>query len=191
MEFYHIDRNQTLYQGQQINLLTITPDSLSPMMGNGIRKMLDTLSWNVSRHGERYLTTAFITKEDPHGVRAAKIDLIFELVRQIYFPDKLSRFQAVFGFKTMEELQAYKALKKPYNIVMLESEKYEPHDAGWLNAYFDFVIDGKTQQAYNNSIILDYAFAYWEGRPAPTPQVEYLLQAPVSVLGILPQEPKY
>lgn len=84
MILYHVDRLNSLQVGQNVQT------SYPPMPTHALEKALEELYPDgLSRHGISYLVDP-----DKRMYINTNIEQIFELYRQLYFPDKPSRFQS-------------------------------------------------------------------------------------------------
>ena len=184
MDFYHIDRRKCLSSSQQIRLSKI-PKS-TPNLRPSDKSILEKFNYELSQHGIVYLSHQFDFPSS--GATNAQVELVFELVRQLYFPEKLSRFQSIFAFKEPDSWKKFipfnKLPRNSFNSVLLEAEYYEEYDAFWLHSHFNTTKYGQVHEKYSNSYILSNAFSYWSGEKSAIPQMECLLKCPVTVNGI-------
>jgi len=177
MQFYHIDKNGTLQTGQILSLIPF--DKISNYPTNIDISRLNLLD-GLSAFGVKYLCTPTSNKYDYHTYQ---IELVFELVRQLHFPNKPSRFQSIFCSKSFDELFAnWRELIVSSNaskIVVLETEQnYSKHDANYLDLGA-YKIDN--HNAYSNLVAYERAFHYWNGDISSSPRLEYLVKLPVVV----------
>lgn len=188
MDFYHIDRLKRLSSTRHIQLHKLS-DTL-PELTISDKKILETFNYELSQHGIVYLSQRFDSKSS--FALSAQIELAFEFVRQLYFPQKLSRFQSMFAFKESNGWKSFPSFKKlprnSFNIVLLETDYYEEYDASWLHSYFNVIERGQTCEKYSNSYIISNAFSYWSGEKSSKPQMECLLKCPVTVNGIFRED---
>lgn len=111
-------------------------------------------------------------------------ETIFETVRRQWFPEKPSRFQSIFGVKSIESARDWgEKLKKNLSeeaaasksiIRLIQFERFFSADSFWRDNYeqdsLDFV------SVYAN------ATAYWSGKLSNCPQLELVIPLPVIVL---------
>ena len=163
-KYWHVDRSGTLAVGQVITLQKFS--DISPVE---LQQHVDGLfPEGVSRHGDKYLLNGNSNTEN----NDSRIELIFEYLRRASFPKKLSRFQAFFGCKTIEDVRKFK--RKFGNIdskvFEVEAERAEYVDMGML--------------LFNGTIlaISYYAHLYWQGNSiSEDPYWECLLYAPIII----------
>jgi hypothetical protein len=100
------------------------------------------------------------------------IDAYFEFVRRLRFPDRPSRYQSFFAYKTLDEARAFNAFKAAGKgkIFLVTAEKHVVLDARWL----------QIGRIYLEGIF--FAEQYWLGLPTDSPDWEYLLSFPVTVV---------
>lgn len=163
MIFYHVDRTDTLK-----NLKTI--ELIKPNVPEEFKETLLELFPNgLSYHGVHY---ALQSSEEQHI--STSIEQIFELYRQMYFPDKPSRFQSFFAFTSLEDAINF-TLDYPLAKIYKVSIDHDNYHIGDMN-----LVKGET-------IIQCHKFAldYWSGRLSNEPLKEVLLVPPIRIDGQL------
>ncbi len=166
-KFYHIDRLSQLRKGMLLKLTNysdITPKALQAhvdaMFPDG-----------VTKHGQQY----FISPTSIAKHTNSSIELIFEYVRRAHFPDKPSRFQSVFAFKTINDALAFQQKVDNTNSMIWEVE-----------ARNSFTAD---MHLLSNSCTTLYcsfnANLYWEGKHSEMPFWEVLLEPPVKIISAI------
>lgn len=171
MIFYTVDRKNSLKSGSIINLskfTDITPQVLQHHLN-------DLFPEGVSRHGDQYFAGNFppfkLNGNFPNV--EGFIELLFEYVRKAYFPDRPSRFQSMYGLKTVEMAELFKQKIKLGDspIKKIKSDKYFRADMSLLNPQ-----ESTLAYSYN-------AHKYWKGEAgSDNPFWEYLLSPPIEIL---------
>lgn len=184
---YTIDRRNA-YSGGAGSTLTLRPpdySSYSPLSASNLP--LDTTIFQtffpqgISTQGQRYLINrgidAGLAKHPNHPLPLKRVayiedivELVFELIRRIEFPNCLSRFQAMFACDNLPALRAFVARTgtggKVYD---LDFNRCEQHDMAFLE------LGATNIEAWTN------ARNYWNGYPSSAPQSEYLVELPVNL----------
>jgi len=179
-KLYTIDRKGTLTKGHLINLLqpdysqlTIAGIALTPGMQN--TGFLN----GVSMHGQRYLINWSMKPQHMvcnDGVRRSMIysepaiEALFEQVRCYEFPNRPSRFQAIFGCEDLANLHKFVDKHPPGGAI------FELYAEGYAVVDMEFVTTGHTI-----SETLHYARRYWNGDHSTDPVWECLIELPVTV----------
>lgn len=152
-KFYHVDALNKLKIGDSI----FSSESV---------ELKNLRTYELSSHGCRYLIG---------GSTDSFYELLYEIIRINNFPDKTSRLESLFAFKTIEEARGFASKYRssyPYRILELEAENYELLDMNWLSANSGIDI-------YNNCL------EYWSGNKTENPSIECLLKLPVKVVGVI------
>ncbi|NME64457.1 DUF2441 domain-containing protein [Clostridium cadaveris] len=166
--FYHIDRLNKLQEGNEINLIMYKDlkgetQSTTTLLQNQVDNMFED---GVSSHGEQYFISGSMFNDT-----SVDIELIFELYRRIYFPEKISRFQAFYcvekeNLKSM--LQRLRVNINNVSVFEIQSDVFEKHDMNLLLKNSNLV----------NTI---YADLYWKGKSIQDPLYEILVKPPFKV----------
>jgi hypothetical protein len=165
--FYTVDRVGNLSDGLEISL-TKHEDIRPPELSLHVNKLYPD---GVSAHGERYL----LQSESRGNIASPAIELLFEYVRQSYFPDKPSRFQSFYACASVAEAQEFKRLYGSANNSIWEVKTD--------NNYFS----GNMRLLDNNqtSLVCSYiSHEYWNGNKGPKELhgiQELLLELPVTI----------
>lgn len=157
MIFYHVDRTDTIKNLKTIELIKpIVPEEFK-------ETLLELFPNGLSYHGVHY---ALQSSEEQHI--STSIEQIFELYRQMYFPDKPSRFQSFFAFTSLEDAIKF----APYSSIYEVKSDNDNYHIGDMN-----LIKGET-------IIQCHKFAldYWSGHFTAKPIKEVLLIPPIHIL---------
>ena len=174
MHFYHVDRKNTLRPN------TILKPKFLEFMETGEPFKNDrALIYNngLSSHGLLYLTDNEALT--PNFCFNTLFEVIIENVRLSYFPEKKSRFEAFFAFKTKEDASIF--LNSNTSLYKVETEDFFEADMAWLDS-------NKVQQSlYPNcklsvSMLEEFAYRYWAGEKTNSPVIEVLCYTPVKVL---------
>ncbi|MDD1693087.1 MAG: hypothetical protein LUQ71_00025 [Methanoregula sp.] len=117
-EFFTVDRNNRLTEGIILNTDSnyinrkfwpigdiISQSDLSQLVN-------EIYPEGLTEHGKNYLLDECLVIPTPNGPapivpHIPMIELVFELVRRIEFPDQISRYQAIFGWGTLEEAKKF------------------------------------------------------------------------------------
>lgn len=181
MEFYHFDRLKTLKRGQTIVLKDYR---YLPLNDLNCKKILENLDYKLSAHGENMLLRLF---PEGYNLTDQYIDLILELIRQAYFPQKQSRLQSVFAFKNLTDYKSFETFAKlklgEFSIAVLECDACSVHDAAWLTGFAKFA--NNSGEAFSNVTLLDNMFHYWNGDISRNPSIECLLPTDITVKEIV------
>lgn len=175
--YYTLDRSNRCFPQQvfnpqqlQINYNTTTNTNYEPSI------------ISVSQHGKDYLNRNIFRDGGP----STAIELIFELVRAHYFPNKPTRLRCVFVTDSLDAVRQFKELawvNRPYKIFSLEySGEVHRGDMNLLN------IDGTIMELQRR------AMAYWCSETYPLrsgyqPYWETLIPLPVQLGEIVEQWP--
>jgi hypothetical protein len=171
MYFYHIDRCNALELGKTYNLLHI------PNLDSATDKMVNELfPEGVSWWGDgKLLCDESLLIINNVVQKDTVIDLIFELVRKAYFPEKPSRYQSLFAFATLSDAKnLINTLNWPADSKIWKI-KADLHYKVNMNL---LTLDGRPVDIYRN------AFAYWNGEPGDdaNPFWELLVPYPITVI---------
>ncbi|AMS02777.1 hypothetical protein SEA_YEEZY_32 [Gordonia phage Yeezy] len=157
--FYTVDRLNTLSESLVIETQQSgAPTSLIP----------DQMSW----HGQRYLSMDLLSQwcPDQGNGRSAMIELVWELVRQQIRTDAPSRFECMFGWRTLEAAQAFRG-DDACAIYEIDCDRDATFKADMaLLDVSGTIVDVSTRAA-----------AYWMQIPSPLSRWEYLLRLPVTI----------
>jgi hypothetical protein len=175
---YTIDRRNAYSPGTQF---VLRPPDYSPLGPIPLdRSFLDAqFPKGLSNHGQRYLinwslvTGSFMAINgalEPVTYSATAIEVVFELVRRLEFPDCLSRFQAMFACQTEAELKRFAPQTGSRGTIYeIEVERFQIFDVAFLH------LGNTISHAWLN------ARGYWSGAVSINPLWEYLMELPVTV----------
>ncbi len=183
--YYTLDRADTLRSGAVINYETDFSSAWPlPLKGKFCQEDLESLSRDLfpnglTSHGKRYLLKeAFLVKSD-FGSEGQKVsvvyepilELLLEVVRRAYFPEKPSRFSALFAWGTLAEAEAFRSQHGAGrgNIYVVEAGSAFRADMSWV------ALGG------TNAAALWLAMKYWRGEASADPAWELLISPPVTV----------
>ncbi|MBT9807388.1 DUF2441 domain-containing protein [Blautia wexlerae] len=183
MIVYHIDRNNTLKEGLEIQLKllnnsnnffvqTLFPDGLSM---HGLHYVDETLQHNQGNLAEYY-----------------SLEYEYELVRRIYFSKLPSRFQSFFALRNLDQIKQWNDVFSNQDIVWeveIENSFFIERDSNLLRPTL-------TKEESNNNEILHfspnnsfyYSYLYWNGARTETPRAELLIplnQQSIKIKGIV------
>lgn len=184
MILYHIDRNQFCQPGQIIHPINDC-DYCSYLK----KLCFEQYNGNLSVHGINYLITNFAF-ENPTNKTCTIFELIFELIRIQFFPDKPSRFQCFFGCDSDSInywLNIFNDSNNPFPIYEIEVENCIKMDSKFIsNEIIDMNdLDGKLIPDFPTDIsivkLAYQAYHYWSGSKTDNPLFEYLISSPFKV----------
>lgn len=207
MLLYHLDRSHSLREGMKINLKQIhqefsdigsSPftnlfiDGLSSFGCNILECKCPMIPVFSNVNGK----PTFINTDDLFQIKghvdSKLIEIIFEMVRKLYFSHYPSRFQSLFAVESVEEFFKWpELLQGPVNAFSLNNyDVYEIStsnntpffDSNWLRGgvsagfdsgcfYYGIKIDG----------LYDFAYHYWNREFTKEPRMEYLVKLPIKI----------
>lgn len=200
-----------VYRINKYNFLNINDEILLNPIDNKYLEypFLKVFERGLSKRGFEYLNENYVSiKYKFNDICWFNMEFIFELVRQIYFPNKVSRFQAIFAARNFNELINWDFLNsKESQILKLQfsHNNFSIHDSNFLKTGLG-IKKSNESDIYNNHklthskpylnfkdikfsySILEYyknAFNYWSGVESETPIYEILVLPPAKVIKIL------
>ena len=179
--YYIVDRSTSLAPGDVIGKdKEYSACRFFPVQGHFKREDLENLAEELftdglTYHGKKYfLDECLVIKTDQGPASAVPnvpaVELIVELVRRLEFPEALSRFEAVFAWKSIKQAQEFCNDYGQGKILLVEGEKVGKYDMNQL------YLGGTTVGSWL------FARRYWSGVAGPTPRWETLMKPPVKVL---------
>lgn len=170
MKAYRLDRRNEMSVGQTIKL-QIFNDITPPFLNSMLHKEYPQ---GLTSHGDQFYASTLGAKI----FQSAFIESIFEYERRLKFPDKPSRFQAIFASETVNEAVKWAGkLETNANCVLYEIEFDHTNaikvDASWLA-----MGESVPSLLYSAS----YAEQYWSGALTNNPSFELLISPPARVL---------
>lgn len=185
--FYHVDSWDSFETGQVITLNEIPTDSITSHIINGERIPENSIqsilseyySEGLSFHGLRYTGTH--PQVNPAQINQTRKSFFYEQflenIRLNHHPSKLSRFQAFFACKTVEDAKNFAdKYRNDNDEVKIWKVKGEAKHKG------DYQL---TELPAQYGAALQMAMMYWRGESCnKNPFWEYLLRPPVKVLSL-------
>lgn len=179
--FYTVDRYGRLDPGTEVGCdLDFRGARFFPIQDHFTRQELEALTQQLfprglTSHGKKYLLNECLVISTPQGPAPCvphipMIELVFELVRRLHFPEKPSRMMALFAWATHQEAAEFEMEHGGGSIYEVEAEKYFRGDMKLL------FLGGSGIGA------VLFAMKYWRGESSPVPRWEYLLVPPVRVV---------
>lgn len=175
-EFYHVARND-LTGIKQFNLQYFSGHIETEGFYSS-QEFKDFKAQNypdgISRHGEIYLHNPY--KSTGPNLAFAPNELLlettFEIVRQLKFPDRKSRFVIAFGCLTFDDAQKLRTgiFNGIGDIYKVSCEKYTVADMNLV------------RQAGSILGLQIVAEKYWGGQSSPSPFWEVLMENPINIL---------
>lgn len=161
--FYHLDRRNSLEPGRTLELEPADSPEDSPVG--------ELFPGGLTSHGQHYCRQDLYA-EDDDGLWDVSCELLFELVRIARFPERPSRFQSVFGFEALRDLERFvdTYVDPPYTIWRVSADRSFSGDMKLVDV--EDIVHGSRQADY-----------YWRGRTyVDRPLWEVLLVPPVEVV---------
>lgn len=171
--FYHVDRRDALAAGETVELEPIGEAETDD--GSVLEALYPD---GLSNHG-RYYCTQDLYDQDSDDLWDFSCELIFEQVRAAEFPERPSRLQSVFGFRTLQEAEEFAEtfVDSPCSIWRVTTDEF-------------FVGDMELVDAEDYAHGVHQANYYWRGRTFVTdPLWEVLLVPPVEVVEHVAETP--
>ena len=116
------------------------------------------------------------------------IELVFELVRQRYFPGKPSRMTSLCAVDN-PEARGWKSLKADEKQLfeIIAPDDTPSFDGAFLHGGLALNRDSFENWKIDFSIseLFDLAYAYWSGESTSSPQYEYLVQLPIAQIHLV------
>jgi hypothetical protein len=176
-KLYHVDRLGKLQAGQQVELQF--KDAATQHRTNRAELLSELYSEGISQHGWEYLLKE--NRGDPKQDTSGTIELLAEMVRASRFPEKPSRFQSFFCFRTLSEArrfaQSHQILVPASGRPAVASTIYEVESAPSVFVA-DMALLGLGACWVEALLYLTW---YWQGKPSKNPQWEVLVPLPATV----------
>ncbi len=180
--FYHLDRSGKLPLGY-INL--------NNDYSNFTKEVADfcksKFPKGLSHLGINYINNFdHIDHNNPKNSAIFFMEFIFELVRQLEFPNIISRFESMFAVKNLNDAELWLKTLNSYEddnhsiiqpkICILQCNSYFEADATWRDIFFS----GETTT--NFALCYYRACKYWSGAKTSNPVTEILVSLPAKVV---------
>ena len=173
MKAYHIDRNNSLFEGQIIEL-----NKFEDVDSFILRKMFPE---GISYHGCHYLDESAQNIEN-NSPSFYILEYELELIRTAYFPNLISRYQSFFALETLDNIKEWSGiLNEDCTIweVEFDDNNYIKCDSNLLYPALN-IKDNQITFSANNSF--QYGYAYWQGLSSKNPRYELLIKPPVKII---------
>lgn len=173
MKFYHIDRIGTLKENETIDLFPVLSlQNLNPLLKSNILKKFEE---GISNFGSSCLLGTY--------TQDIISEWFLEYERSLHFKDKPSRFQSIFAFSTIDDVQRfvneYIPHNKEYRVFELESDNYFKGDMKVVGYQRTPLVQSAISHSYwNGESIEDLNIENHNVKPL----WEYLLVPPVKVI---------
>lgn len=179
--YYTVDRSGRLSPDHEVRPNTdFSASKFFPVQDHFTRQNLEELTLQLfpdglTFHGKKYLLDECLVIKTPQGPapyvpHIPIIELVFELVRRVFFAEKPSRMTSLFAWASRSEAFAFQKVHAGGSIYEVEAETSFRGD---MNLLF---LGGSGVGA------MLFAMKYWRGESSPTPRWEYLLVPPVRVI---------
>jgi hypothetical protein len=177
--FYHLDRKGTLSPGSVVTLRPPNYSSLSTACISIDLSFLPSLYPNgLSHHGQYYLiyvgqhTRQQMLQSGEHLAKLSSVlEMYWELVRRAECPDKPSRFESFFAFKTPNEARAFGG--RTGSVYEVDANVWEEFDLNLL------------KQPTSLALRWTQIRQYWNHGASPNPLWECLVKPPVKILRLV------
>lgn len=177
---YTLDRLNSYSPGTRISLRS---PNYAPLLPLGPARQLDSnflagqFPDGLSNHGQRYLINWSVAPGlvdtnmgESLTYSASTIELVFELVRRLEFPDSFSRFASFFGCRDEAELRTFAAKKNSTGTIYeVEVGEFQVRDMSLLD------LGDTNSHAWLN------ARKYWSEADSGDPIWECLIKLPVTI----------
>jgi hypothetical protein len=184
-EYFTVDRRSLLVTGAELTLTSDIADRtlwvFAEHFGEAelLAKAQALFPEGLSPHGIHYLVEYCLATQRITGHRATieavphvpTVELTFELVRRLEFPDRPSRFQSWFGWQTLEEAKRFRESHGTP-----EARIFAIDSPGTFRADMSLLLHGGSNLG---ATIL--AARYWSGIAGPHPAWEFVLPQPIRI----------
>lgn len=114
--YYSLDRRGLYRTGGDFNLVSLESPS-QPMTPQASEQFAS----GISMHGFTYFIGPGIHFSNPTNNASAAIEYALELIRQLRYPEKPSRFLSMFGCETLDEVKHFRGFyRSPLNTPIYE-----------------------------------------------------------------------
>ena len=172
---YTVSRNVNFEEGAILSLKRFDTAVKDLSALTNYHEIEDYLSLNypegLSRHGFKYLLEKNNHQDGPIDNDTA-MEMLFEMVRMLKFPQKNSRFNSFFGFESLEGAQDFRKKSGRPNdpIYKIECQHYFRMDMNWLK------LGASPLKG------LMFAQNYWKGVASEDPHWECLIKFPIQIV---------
>ena len=177
-EFYHVDRvGGRLKPGQVIGLMN--DKSTIAHKTNRAATYRRMFPDGVTLHGCEYLLNE--DRISPVDDVSGMIEVLAEFIRRNHYPERISRFQSFFAYKTIQDAESFISL---YPITTPEGET-RPQGDIWLVQCDTVPFEADMTHLGLGDCWIDAIIKlnlYWAGENGPDPLREVLLKPPVTVV---------
>lgn len=170
---YHVDRSNSLYEGQIITLNKF--ENIDSFI---LRKMFPE---GISYHGTHYLDES-VQNKDGNQPSFYILEYELELIRSAYFPNLISRYQAFFALEKLNDIKEwYGILNEDCTIWEIEFDEnnYIKRDSNLLIPPLSF---NDNQCTFSPNESFRYGYAYWQGLNCENPRYELLIKPPIRII---------
>lgn len=178
-EFYTVSRKD-ISNLTNLNLFNLNEKDIYEIqdfftLNDAVKKIKQLYPKGISSHGFQYLHDKYDYVYDDNNRSYISymhiIEITFELIRQISFNEKPSRFESIFGCESLAD-----ALK-------FRNEKGNPENKIY-KVSTDSFFKADMNLLYTGTILGNILIAekYWRGQSSKNPFWEILMQAPVKIL---------
>ena len=201
MILYHLDRTDSLKEGQIIDLERCTgkiPDyaltSIEKLFADGFSY------WGFDHFKDSQLYNELTSKLFPLDLTSFSnimfnlnnqiIELFYELIRREFFKTMPSRYQSVFAFENLKTIKEWPELMP--NSLYPKATVWEIEtvneaiklDSRCLKGGLCFPYDSQKEKpiTFSSAFLFDFAFNYWSQNYSENPRFEFLVKPPVKVV---------
>jgi hypothetical protein len=175
-DFYHVSRHDIstveIFELMQFNGFIEAENLYS---ADEFKKFkLDLFPSGISKHGELYLHNPFKSVPPDYSTTRNEyiIETTFEIIRQLKFPERKSRFISSYGCLNLDDARKIRdnVFQNKGSIYLVSCEKFFMADMNYL------------KQAASIIGIQIVAEKYWSGQNTPEPFWEILMEPPVKII---------
>ncbi|OMD34657.1 hypothetical protein BSK49_19135 [Paenibacillus odorifer] len=167
---YRLDRRNEMSVGQTIGL-QIFNDIKPPFLNSILHKEYPQ---GLTSHGDQFYASTL----SANIFQSAFIESIFEYERRLKFPDKISRFQAIFASETVNEATKWAGKLKTGDFCDLYEIEFDNTNTIKVDASWLAMGESVPSLLYTTY----YAEQYWSGAFTDNPIFELLIIPPARVL---------
>lgn len=173
----------SFYPGKILNLIDYPNIYAKYFPELSLRKLCTRYFPNgLNPHGIFQLTPL---KKENKDSEEPVVELIFELVRQLQFPDAPSRLTSLYASSTLQQAKLWKLLWEknfPGQDRQIPKQLWEIEFETSAKLYDAKLLEVSQNNEFSYLRYLDNAYRYWDGEQSATPLYELLIPFPVTLV---------
>lgn len=171
---YHIDRNNTLKKGDVIELIKPTIEDQTGLLCNFLPHD------GLSNHGWHYLIDYKLQNTNGNKTEYYIMEYELELIRKVYFPDLVSRFESFFAISSIDEISKWRGILSENDTIW----QIEFDESQSIMRDSNFLIPGLDLQTHMFEPIISFTngYRYWSGKKTNNPRMELLIKPPIKII---------